>query len=144
MVTFLKNAALVIIGLGSGVVISGAVFALITAIGVVTRLAQKTGTERYVKVYEESIVLGGILASILGFLQPYLPIGKVAAAVLSLLVGMFYGCFAVSLAEVLDVFPIMTRRIRIQRGMFWFVLALAFGKMFGSILYFFVPGYYYF
>ena len=144
MVTLLKSSALIIIGFGSGLVISGAVFALITAIGVVTRLAQKTKTEQYVKIYEEAIILGGVLASVLGFMQPYLPIGKIAAVVLSFLVGMFYGCFAVSLAEVLDVFPIMTRRIKIQRGMFWFVLALALGKMFGSILYFFVPGYYYF
>jgi len=143
-VMLLKHAALAIIGFGSGLVISGAVFALITAIGVVTRLAQKTRTEKYIKIYEECIILGGVLASVLGFLQPYIPIGKVAAVVFSLLVGMFYGCFAVSLAEVLDVFPIMTRRIRIQRGMFWFMLALALGKMFGSILYFFVPGYYYF
>ena len=39
-----RHATAALLGFGSGVVISAAVFAFITAIGVVTRLAQKTDT----------------------------------------------------------------------------------------------------
>ena len=144
MAAILKNAVLAFIGFGSGIVISGAVFALITVLGVVPRLAQKTKTESYIKLYEESILLGGVTASLLGFFNPYLPVGRPTIMLLSLCIGIFYGCLAVALAEVLNVLPLVARRTRLQRGMVWLVLAFSFGKMFGSILYFLIPGYYHF
>ena len=57
-----------LLGFGGGIVISGAVFAFIAIIGVVPRLAQKSHTEKYIKLYEEAIIWGGILgASCLSF-----------------------------------------------------------------------------
>jgi len=47
-----------------------------------------------------------------------------------------------SLAEVLNVIPILTRRGRLQHGMFYFVLAIALGKLVGALLYFLIPGFY--
>ena len=39
-------------------------------------------------------------------------------------------------AEVLDVFPILLRRGRIQSGIPWMVLSIGIGKMLGAYLYF--------
>ena len=52
-----------LLGFGGGIVISGAVFAFIAIIGVVPRLAQKSHTEKYIKLYEEAIIWGGILGA---------------------------------------------------------------------------------
>lgn len=142
--TVLKILLLILIGFGSGVVISGAVFAFIAIIGVVPRLAQKTGTGKYIMLYEEAIILGGIFGTTTLMVNYYIPIGRALTVVFSTLIGIFYGCLAVSLAEVLDVIPILTRRGRIQQGMKYFVLAIAFGKCIGSLLYYFVPGFFYF
>jgi len=144
MTDILKNAVLALIGFGSGIVISGAVFALITILGVVPRFAQKTKTESYIKVYEEAILFGGVAASVLEFAKPYLPVGKPIVIAFSLCIGIFYGCLAVALAEVLNVLPLVARRVRLQRGMVWFVLAFSFGKMIGAVMYFLIPGYYHF
>ena len=133
---------LAIIGLGSGMVISGAVFAFITAIGVVPRLAQKTRTTSYLRLYESSIVAGGIFGALAGIFNMKVPIGSLWVVIIALCVGVFYGVLAMSLAEVLNVMPILTRRISIQRGMFYFVLAIALGKMLGAILYSTVPGFF--
>jgi len=62
--------------------------------------------------------------------------------IFSLCVGIFFGCLAMSLAEVLNVIPILSRRGRLQQGMFFFMLAVAFGKMTGSLLYFIIPGFF--
>ena len=137
----LSYAVLVLVGFSSGLVISGAVFAFITAIGVVPRLAQKTQTQDHIKLYESAIITGGIFGTAAGLFHLYIPIG-IFVGVLGFCIGVFYGVLAMSLAEVLNVIPIMTRRSHLQRGMFFFVLAIALGKLLGALLYAFVPGFY--
>ena len=48
--------------------------------------------------------------------------------------GIFVGGLIMSLAEVLDVFPILLRRGRIQSGIPWMVLSIGIGKMLGAYL----------
>ncbi len=139
----IRYLILILLGFGGGLVIAGAVFAFIAVIGVVPRLADKTGTTKYVKWYEEAIIAGGIAGCIAMNMQVYLPIGKIGVAAYGLLVGIFYGCLAVSLAEVLNVIPVLARRVRVRQGLKWFVTAIALGKLAGSLLYYFVPGFYY-
>ncbi|MCL1863035.1 MAG: stage V sporulation protein AB [Defluviitaleaceae bacterium] len=138
----IANILSILIGFGSGMVISGAVFAFITVVGVVPRFAQKTQTQAYVRSYETAITLGGIFGTVAGFARLSIPLGGVVLAFLSLCIGIFYGSLAMSLAEVLDVIPIMTRRGRVFRGIFFFVIAIALGKLVGSLLYFLVSGFY--
>jgi len=147
----LRHVAAVALGFGSGVVVSAAVFAFITAIGVVTRLAQKTGTRRQVRLYESAISVGGIFGALAGFLSFLFPLGMAAPALLvvvGLATGVFYGVLVMSLAETLNVMPILMRRTGLagslqgRRGLFLFVVAIALGKMAGALLYALVPGFY--
>jgi stage V sporulation protein AB len=138
----IKHAFSIIIGFSSGVVIAGAVFAFITIIGVVPRLAQKTGTQNHIKIYEIAIMSGGILGTLAGIIKPHIPVGSLVVMVIGLCIGIFFGCLAMSLAEVLNVIPILSRRGRVQRGMFFFVLAIALGKMAGSLFYFINRGFF--
>jgi len=138
----LRHAASILVGLGSGFVVSGAVFAFITVLGVVPRLAQKTRTAQYVKFYESAIVAGGIFGTLAGVVSFTVPLGLPFLLLMGLANGIFFGTLAMALAEVLNVIPILTRRVRIQQGMFFLVLSIAFGKMVGSLLYFLVPGFF--
>lgn len=141
--TVIKYVFLILLGLGAGVVISGAVFAFIAIIGVVPRLAVKTKTERYIKLYEEAIIAGGIFGVFTIMYDYYIPIGVVPVIILGTCIGIFYGCLAVSLAEVLNVIPILSRRTRLYKGLKYFIIALALGKAAGSMLYYFVDGFYF-
>jgi len=138
----LSRVGIVVLGLGSGVVVAGAVFAFIAAIGVVPRLAQKTGTQANIKFYETVLMLGGLFGVSTAILNFQLPVGVVITTLIAGCVGMFIGVLSVSLAETLDVIPIMTRRIRLQKGMVYFMLSLALGKLVGSLLHALVPGFY--
>lgn len=129
------------VGLASGAVVSGAVFAFIAAIGVVPRMAKRTASEESIVIYEEAIIWGGILGATTLIFNYSLPIAPVLVIILSLLAGVFFGVLAMSLAEVLDVLPILASRIAVKEGMFWFVLAIALGKAAGSLLYFIVSGF---
>lgn len=138
--SFLRLLLLVFIGFGSGVIISGGVFAFIAILGVVPRMAQKTKTEKHIMIYEDCILFGGIYGAITLFFPFHLPIGKMGLIAIGIFSGIFIGSLAVSIAEVLDVIPILTRRVNLKSGITIFMLAIAIGKLIGSLFYFFVPG----
>ena len=137
-----RMVSIIIIGICSGALISGAVFAFIAIIGIVPRLAQKTSTQNKIAVYEEFIIAGGIFGALTMLFNFSVNIGWPVIALSGVCIGVFYGALAVSLAETLDVIPIMARRLNIKRGLAIFMVCLALGKLAGSLLYFFVPGFY--
>ena len=137
----LQSILAAFVGMASGAVVSGAVFAFIAAIGVVPRMAKRTATQENIIIYEEAIIWGGILGAAALVFDYSLPVAPVIIMTFSLLAGIFFGVLAMSLAEVLDVLPILASRIAVKEGMFWFVLAIALGKAAGSLLYFVVSGF---
>lgn len=72
-----KYIALSIIGFSGGVLIAGGVFAFIVILGVVPRLAQKTKTYRFITLYEDYIILGGILGTLTLLGDVFIPLGIV-------------------------------------------------------------------
>jgi len=136
----LRICAAVVFGLASGGVIATAVVAFVTAIGVVPRLAQKTRTEERIRLFEEAILFGAVLGSALSLhdfsVNAPVVLGNLALVAWGLAAGIFYGSLAMSLTEVLDVIPIMTRRVRLKYGLRAIVLSIAGGKMAGSFIYF--------
>lgn len=134
-----KNIFLVVLGYSSGLVVAGGVFAFIAVIGIVPRLAQRTQTEHRIRFYEDMIVLGGIFGCTTMFIEYHFNAHHLIVAIISLAVGVFFGCLSVSLAEVLNVMPIFMRRIRLTRGLSAFIVAMALGKAVGSLMFFYLP-----
>lgn len=138
----IKDFCLILIGFSSGIAISGGVFAFIAIIGVVPRMAYRTKTRDYVKIYEKAIILGGSLGSVDLFFKYSVPLGNVGAAVTGFAVGTFVGILAMALAEVLNVIPIFMKRGKFTKCLSVFVLAMALGKLAGSLSYFVFPNFY--
>ena len=63
--------------------------------------------------------------------------GGLLLAVFGIFAGMFVGCFAIAIAEMLDTIPIFTRRIKLGKGMGIVMLFLAVGKTVGALFYFY-------
>ena len=59
-----------------------------------------------------------------------------AQAVFGLFAGMFIGCLALAIAEMLDSIPIFARRISFRHGLGGAILGMAAGKICGSLFYF--------
>jgi stage V sporulation protein AB len=142
-VTALRYVVCVAVGLGSGLISAGGTAAFIVMLGIVQRAADKTGTKERVKLYECALGLGGLAGgcAVFWMINPRSPWLAPAVAVFALGAGVFTGCMAASLAEVLKVIPIFTRRAKTE-ALFWFVLALALGKMIGALAYYLIPGFY--
>lgn len=136
----LNKLGLMMIGLGAGVVVSAGVFALITALGIVPRLIERSKTRRYIFFYENCIIFGGIIGTLLTFWPTPIPLGKVGLIIGGLAVGAFIGSLVVALAEFINVLPIMNRRLKLSGGIAFILVTLGLGKTVGSILYWMIPG----
>lgn len=135
--SLVKIVLTVMLSFSSGVVISGAVFAFIAIIGVVPNIAHKTNTQKYIRLYEEVIIFAGIFATLTSFIDFYFPINSILIMFYGFSMGVFFGVLASSLAEVLDVIPVISRRFGINRGVYWFMFAIGIGKLMGSLIYFY-------
>jgi stage V sporulation protein AB len=142
MKDILSNVFLVLISFSTGVVVAGGVFAFISAIGVVPRFAQRTKTQKYIPLYEDAILIGGVFGTTTMFIDYSIPIGNFFAGFFGFAAGVFYGCLAISLTEVINVIPIFLRRARITKGLPIMITGIALGKLLGSLIYFLVKGFY--
>ena len=130
----IKLIVMYIIGLASGIVIAGGTFAFITWIGLVTRLATRTQTASHVLLYEDMVVLGAGIGNVLYLYEPTLLLGLSGLIAYGLFSGIFIGCLAVALADVIQTFPVFTKRAKIRKGTPYILLALAIGKGIGTLI----------
>lgn len=143
-----------ILGIFCGLMVSGGVFTALLALGLVPRFAGKTHTADRILTYESAVVSGCIVGGLLGVLQVREYLDKFlynlslfqsifwrifTDCIMSaggFFSGCFVGCVALAIAEMLDSIPIFSRRIGFRRGVGVAVLAVAVGKIVGSLLYF--------
>lgn len=135
-----KYIFLAITGLSAGMLVSAGIFALITSTGLMSRLAGKTHTAKYVRLYETIVVIGGTFWNVFWVfsLSPKLPgiLQIILEVVTGLCQGVFIGCLAVSLAEALNATAIFARRARLQMGLSFIITAAAIGKVTAAIIQF--------
>jgi stage V sporulation protein AB len=121
------------IGLAGGLAVGTGYVAFLTVLGVIPRLTQLSKTMKMIHWYEWAVVMGaltGVLVSledILLFLKSYflIPIG--------LATGIFYGMVAAALTEVLNVLPILAKRVGVDGKITILIMALVLGKILGSL-----------
>ena len=125
------------IGFMSGLAVAGGTFALIIAISVVPRIIGMSRTAKRVFLYENMIILGGILGNIITvFPEIELPLGRFMLVLFGIGSGVQVGCLVMALAEIMNVFPIMFRRFHLKMGLSWVITFMAIGKTIGGLWYF--------
>lgn len=130
---------------GFGFLSSAGVFTVFVTVGLVPRLADKTHTASKIMLYESAIVMGAITGCILSVFNieaeavmifPFLQYGILM--LFGIFSGIFVGCFAIAIAEMLNTIPIFSRRISLGKGMGIALFCMALGKTVGSLIYFFL------
>lgn len=150
----MKTCFLIIAGVSYGLLSSAGVFTVLAAVGLVPRFAGKTHTAGKIILYEEAVIFGTITGTILSVFSRYCrfgawwqerfptaagqlyAIGTIWQAFFGLFAGMFVGCLALAIAEILDSIPILARRISFRHGIGLAVVSMAIGKLCGSLFYF--------
>ena len=135
---WVKQILMAILGLSAGGVVAGGLFGFIVSLGVVSDFADRTKTANRVLLYENVVALGGIIGNIIYTYRIFIPGISWFLGVFGVLSGIFVGCWAMALTEILNVFPIFTRRINLTTGISYIILGVAIGKGVGALIYFFL------
>ena len=132
-----QQIGMAVIGFGGGMIAAGGMVALLIGLGITPRFAGITHTADRILLYEDFTMLGAVAGNILQLYEPSLAVGKIGLAVYGLGAGMFLGAWILALAEMVDVFPIAIRRLKIKVGVPLIIVTVAAAKICGSLLYFY-------
>lgn len=134
----LQKCVLFLLSTMFGFAVASGFIAFIVLIGIIPRLIAKTHTADQVMLYEDMVVLGVTAGNLVFLYQIPLPFSFIGMAIMGLCFGIFTGCLAGALAEIVDVFPILSKRLHLRKGLPYVVVSLALGKCFGTIVQWFV------
>lgn len=130
----LQDFALIVTGLSGGIAVGSGFVAFITVLDIIPRLTQLTSSASYIRSYEWALITGVLFFTLIDFFVWVMNLPAVVTAVFGIFAGLFVGTLAAGLTEVLNVFPILAKRIHLQESMLWLLMAMVFGKMIGSLL----------
>lgn len=154
----IKQIFMALLGLSFGFVVSGGVFTVLLSVGLIPRFAGKMHIAKKIFILEEMVVLGTLAGDFLSVFSDrarigewilahnifgaaatgtvWSIIGNVIMIMYGLFSGIFVGSLALAIAEMLDSIPIFSRRIGFRHGLGIAILAVALGKLAGSLIYF--------
>ena len=136
---------LMLFGVSAGLLISFGMFTVLFVLGMIPRFAGKTHTGDKIIWYEESVILGCVVGGGYSLFYNWIDMDQYLGVMGSLIVlgicgifaGIFVGCLSLAIGEMLNTIPIFTRRIGFRHGLGLAVTSMAFGKLVGSLYYFF-------
>lgn len=148
MISLLQGIGLFLLGGAAGIATSAGLMAILITLGVIPRIMGRMQLAENVFLIETMLTIGGVAGCVLSFGMGNWTLGlghKGIAGILGQLLlgvygigaGVFVGCQAIALAEILNIFPIMFRRMKLQIGLPVILLVMAAGKIVGAWISFF-------
>ncbi|KOO44038.1 stage V sporulation protein AB [Priestia koreensis] len=123
----------VFIGMAGGLAVGSGFVAFLTVLGIIPRLMQLTKTMKYIRGYEWGVVAGAVGGGWFSLNHYSLHLPLFVAVIVGTGSGMFIGMLAAGLTEVLNVLPIMAKRIGIDEKIVILLMAIVLGKVMGSL-----------
>jgi stage V sporulation protein AB len=121
------------IGLAGGLAVGSGMVAFLVVLDIIPRLAQLTRSYSKIHWYESAVVAGSLFWTFADFLQFNLRGTFLAPILFGLMAGCFVGLLAAALTEVINVLPILAKRLGMSRYILWLLMAMVLGKVFGSL-----------
>jgi stage V sporulation protein AB len=129
----IKTLIVMMIGFAEGIAVGGGFVAFLSVLGVIPRLTQLTKTKRFIRGYEWSVICGTVLFGWLSLRNGTLNISELFLVPFGLFAGVFVGMLAAALTEVLNVLPILAKRVGFDEKILILLMAIVLGKIFGSL-----------
>jgi stage V sporulation protein AB len=123
----------VFIGFAGGLAVGSGFVAFLTVLGIIPRLTQLTKTMKMIHHYELAVITGALAGGFVSLNNYTLHLSPFVLMPIGLASGVFIGLLAAALTEVLNVFPILAKRIGIEGQIVILIMAIVFGKIVGSL-----------
>ena len=155
---FIRQLLLFLIGISSGLIVSAGVFTVLISVGLIPRFAGKMHVARKIFVLEEMVVCGTLVGGFFSIFRDWGMVGEFVREhelfgrnatqgvwnfigtlflmLFGVFAGIFVGCLALAIAEMLNTIPVFARRVGFRHGLGIAILAVALGKLIGSLIYF--------
>jgi stage V sporulation protein AB len=132
--SLLHDALVCMIGLAGGVAVGTGFVAFIAVLDIIPRLVHLTRTKGWIHHYEMAVLLGVLFFTWIDFRGWvfHLPIWWMGG--MGLLMGIFVGMLAAALTEVINVIPILAKRLNMDVHLVHLLMAMALGKVAGSLI----------
>jgi len=121
------------IGLAGGIAVGSGMVAFLVVLDIIPRLAQLTRSFKQIHAYEAAVVLGSLVFTWVDFAHINLHAFPLGAAFVGLFAGCFVGMLAAALTEIVNVLPILAKRVGMDSYMIVLLMAMIFGKVIGSL-----------
>src|SRR5699024_3709029 len=121
------------VGFASGIAVGGGFIAFLTVLGIIPRLVQLSKAKKKLNVFAASVVFGTFFGTYLSFTSLTWHFPVYILIPWGLFHGIFIGMLAAALTEVLNVFPIIFKRINMEHHFLLLIMAIVFGKVVGSL-----------
>jgi stage V sporulation protein AB len=122
-----------IIGFSGGLAVGSGFVAFLTVLGIIPRLIQLSRSSHLLKVYTGCVVLGSIVGTYFSFTNVTWSHPVILLSLWGIFHGIFNGMLAAALTEVLNVFPLLSKRIGLDTKIVILIMAVVFGKIIGSL-----------
>jgi stage V sporulation protein AB len=123
----------VIIGLAGGLAVGGGFVAFLVVLDIIPRLVQLSKSYHSIHLYEGAIIAGVMVWSTADFFDWQFNFSPICTIYVGLLAGCYVGMLAAALTEVINVLPIMAKRLGMDDYMKWLLAAMIIGKVAGSL-----------
>lgn len=127
------NFVEIVIGFAGGLAVGSGFVAIITVLGIIPRLIQLSKSDHLIKVYGACAIMGTLFGTYLSFTNIAWDNHVMVLILWGIFHGIFNGMLAAALAEVLNVFPLLSKRLGINKYLMSLLMAVVFGKVFGSL-----------
>ncbi|WP_141433392.1 stage V sporulation protein AB [Bacillus sp. 03113] len=129
----IKIMIVIFIGFAGGLGVGSGFVAFLTVLGIIPRLTQLSKTMKKIQEYEWAVVFGAIMGTFASLWDPAFTLSPFLLIIIGLADGVFIGMLAAALTEVLNVFPILAKRLRIDDRIVVLLMAIVLGKICGSL-----------
>lgn len=125
-------------GICCGIIVASGIAGLLIGLSVIPRYAGITHTSSHLLLYEDMALLGTVCGNLFYLFNIRFPLGYPFLLISGLFFGIFLGSWILALAEMISVFPIFSRRIRLNGGFSFIIISIALGKTLGSFLFYYL------
>jgi stage V sporulation protein AB len=133
VVEVMQRILLGVIGLAGGFAVGSAFVALLIVLDLIPRLVQLTKAYRRSSIFESAILVGALYWSCADLFDWSFRLPATLLLLPAVFQGLFVGMFAAALTEVLNVIPILSKRLRLKPYLFSLLMAMVLGKVTGSL-----------
>lgn len=125
---------MIIIGISGGIAVGTGFAAFLTFVDIVPRLAQITGSEKSILLYQKILIISIVLVTMATFFKWSIGIHRYILLPIGFMMGTYIGLLAAALTEVINVIPVFVRRLKVEKYINYILYSLAFGKVIGSLI----------